>query len=206
MTKRIHENNAYRTTGMIEVLNEPEHGHDTLVSEYYAKAYDTIRSTEKDANISADKQLTIQFMDKAWGAGNPKDVLQGKDGIAFDEHRYLKWAPIEQNKDTYLSTSCSDNPGEDGDNKPVIVGEWSLAVDSNVERNPDWDPSKEENKDFYRTWWANQVHSYEKSLGWTFWSWKTELGDDWRWSYSAAVEAGVIPKNPEEAAGMAKCG
>lgn len=204
MTERIHKNNAYRTTGMIEVLNEPERNHPDLITTYYATAYDKIRETEENLNIPGAQQLTIQFMDQAWGAGNPRDVLQGKTGVAFDDHRYLKWAPIEQSKQSYLSTSCSDTFG-DGDSKPIIVGEWSLAVDSNQEWNAGWDPTKEENKAFYTQWWAAQVQAYEKGLGWAFWSWKTQLGGDWRWSYSAAVDAGVIPKDPGQAAALAKC-
>jgi hypothetical protein len=204
MTERIHKNDAYRTTGMLEVLNEPERNHGDLISNFYKNAHDSIRETEKTLNIAKDKQLTIQFMDKGWGAGNPRDVLQGKDGVAFDNHRYLKWAPIDQSKQSYLSTSCADTFGQD-DNKPIIIGEWSLAVDSAVEWSAEWDPTKEENKAFYKQWWAAQVQAYEKDLGWTFWSWKTQLGGDWRWSYSGAVDAGVIPKDPNNAAGLAGC-
>jgi aryl-phospho-beta-D-glucosidase BglC (GH1 family) len=204
MTERIHQNKAYRTTGMIEVLNEPERNHGDLITKFYGDAYAAIRATEKTNKVGADQQLTIQFMDKGWGAGNPRDVLQGKNDVAFDNHRYLKWAPIEQSKNSYLSTSCSDTFGQGG-NKPLVVGEWSLAVDSSVEWNADWDPTKEENKAFYKQWWAAQVQAYEKELGWTFWSWKTQLGGDWRWSYSAAVEAGVIPTDVGQAAGLAQC-
>ena len=204
MTDRIHQNAAYRTTGMLEVLNEPERNHPNLVSEFYATAYNKIRESEANLGVSADKQLTVQFMDQSWGAGNPKDAVAGKDGVAYDDHRYLKWAPIEHSQASYLATSCSDTFGA-GDNRPVIVGEWSLAVESSVEWAAEWDPTKEENKAFYTQWWAAQVQAYEKELGWVFWSWKTQLGGDWRWGYRAAVEAGVVPKDPNEAAGLAKC-
>lgn len=42
-------------------------------------------------------------------------------------------------------------------------------------------------------WFAAQVQSYEQHLGWVFWNWKSQLGTDYRWSYKAAVDAGVIP-------------
>jgi hypothetical protein len=185
---------------MLEVLNEPERNHNNLVSEYYANAYSKVRDVESGLNISDDKKLTIQFMDASWGAGNPKDVLGDKPSVAYDDHRYLKWAPIEQSKTSYLSTSCSDSFGSD-----VIVGEWSLAVDTAVEWQAEWDPTKDANKDFYKQWWAAQVQSYEKGAGWVFWSWKTQLGGDWRWSYKAAVEAGVIPKDPGQAGKLSGC-
>lgn len=202
MTERIHKNDAYRTTGMLEVLNEPERTHPDLITEYYANAYTKIRETEQSLGITDDKKLTIQYMANSWGAGNPRDVLQGKTDVAFDDHRYLKWAPIEQSKPSYIATSCSDTFGG-GDNNPIIVGEWSLAVGDQQEGTPEWSPSN--NKDFYKQWWGAQVQAYEKGMGWVFWSWKAQLGDDYRWSYRAAVEAQVVPENPDEAPGLAKC-
>ncbi|PVI00523.1 glycoside hydrolase family 5 protein [Periconia macrospinosa] len=203
MTERIHKNTAYRTTGMLQVLNEPERNHGSLVTEFYNNAYTRIRNVETKLGITAaDKQLTIQFMDKAWGAGNPKDVLNGKSGVAYDDHRYLKWAPIEHTKANYIATSCKDTFG-DGGNKPIIVGEWSLAAADNLENTPEWKPAT--NKDFYKQWWAAQVQAYEREMGWVFWSWKAQLGEDYRWCYRCAVEAGVIPKDPAQAAGLAKC-
>lgn len=203
MTEHIHKNDAYRTTGMIEVLNEPQRTHDTLIPEYYTTAYAKIRETEANLSIPDDKKLTIQFMAESWGAGNPRTAVEGKTDVAFDDHRYLKWATnIEQSKPSYIATSCGDTFGGN-DNSPIVVGEWSLAVDSNQESNPEWEPQG--NKDWYKQWWGAQVQAYEKGLGWFFWSWKVQLGDDYRWGYRNAVEAGVIPQNPDEAAGLAKC-
>ena len=145
MTNRIHTTDAYRTTGMLEVLNEPESNHASLVSEYYATAYSKIRNVESGLNIADDKKLTIQFMDQAWGSGNPKDAVGDKSGVAYDDHRYLKWAPIEHTKQSYLSTSCSDSYDSD-----TIVGEWSLAVNTDVEWQAEWDPTKDENTAFYK--------------------------------------------------------
>jgi aryl-phospho-beta-D-glucosidase BglC (GH1 family) len=202
MTDRIHKNNAYRTTGMIEVMNEPGRTFPTLQTEYYINAYNKIRAVEKKLQIADNKRLTIQFMDKSWGAGNPKDVLKDSPLVSYDDHRYLKWSNIEKTKANYLKTSCKDTFG-DGGNKPIIVGEWSLAAADALENTPEWKPAT--NKAFYRQWWAAQVQAYEKEMGWVFWSWKAELGDDYRWCYRCAVEAGVIDKNPGNAAQLAKC-
>lgn len=171
------------------------------MDDYYTTAYSKIREIEASLNVPAEKQLTIQFMDASWGAGNPRDVLGDKSGIAYDDHRYLKWAPISQTKDSYMKTSCSDKFAQD-----VIVGEWSLAVDSGKEWDPDFDPTKEENKVWYKQWWATQISSYESGLGWVFWSWNAQLGSDWRWGYKAAVEADIIPSNINDAAGLVRCG
>jgi hypothetical protein len=66
---------------------------------------------------------------------------------------------------------------------PTIVGEWSISVASEVERDPEWDTTPQ-NKDFYTRFFAAQITNYEATtLGWIFWSWKTQL-NDYRWSYS----------------------
>lgn len=62
----------------------------------------------------------------------------------------------------------------------MIVGEWSLSPPDDVQWSSEWDPSS--NVDFYKKWWAAQVMAYEKTEGWFFWSWKSQLGD-YRWSY-----------------------
>lgn len=203
MTERIHTNNAYRTTGMIQVVNEPEGGHASLVSTYYPNAYNKIRETETKLGISSGKALSIQYMDSAWGAGNPRSALEGKSGVVYDSHRYLKWSTIDHTKANYISTSCADTFGRDS-NTPVMVGEWSISVKTELEWNSDFDPNTAANKEFYRQWWAAQITAYEKQLGWAFWGWKTQL-NDYRWGYKQAVEAGVFPKDPSEAAGLARC-
>ncbi|KAF2661654.1 glycoside hydrolase family 5 protein [Lophiostoma macrostomum CBS 122681] len=206
MTSRIHTTAAYRTTGMLEVVNEPQRNHPDLVSTYYATAYAQIRAIESKLNILDAHRLTIQFMDKAWGAGNAADVVgtNPKAGVAYDRHNYLKYANIAQTKDAYINASCATVLGDGGDT-PTVVGEWSIAVGSKVQAQPQWDPTKEGNKEWYTRYWAAQVSAYEKGAGWVFWSWKTELGGNWRWSYKAAVAAGVIPKDLGEATGLAGC-
>lgn len=203
MTERVHTTDAYRTTGMIQVINEPEPGHTSLVSTYYPNAYDKIRETESSLGVASADSLSVQYMDSAWGAGNPQSALSGKTGVVFDSHRYLKWANIAHTKDNYIATSCKDTFGQDA-NTPIMIGEWSISVKTELEWNSDFDPNASANKAFYKRWWAAQVTSYEKQLGWAFWSWKTQL-NDYRWGYKQAVEAGVIPKDPGEAAGLAGC-
>ncbi|KAF2876534.1 glycoside hydrolase superfamily [Massariosphaeria phaeospora] len=206
MTEHIHTNAAYNTTGTIQVLNEPvrDYSQAPLLLQYYATAYEKIREVEKKLGVSKDKRLTVQFMDKTWGAGNPKDVMSGKHGVAYDNHRYLKYAPVQHTKESYLSTSCGDSFGEAG-NTPIVIGEWSLGVESSVEKTAEWEPTREQNKAFYTKWWAAQVVAYEKQAGWVFWSWKTQLGGDWRWSYSAAVKVGVLPEDAGKAAELSPC-
>jgi hypothetical protein len=56
---------------------------------------------------------------------------------------------------SYTGESCNDNRDS---NNPTIVGEWSLALPDNVQSTSDWNPSS--NMDFYKKWFAAQLHSY----------------------------------------------
>ncbi|KAF4453424.1 murein transglycosylase [Fusarium austroafricanum] len=191
----IHTKTEYRNVGMLELVNEPlnwDKTVDSLRKTYYPKAYSAIRKVEDNLKVSSNNRLHIQMMGSLWGSGKPIEFLSDASFTAFDDHRYLKWdTSVEVSQDAYIKTSCSDDRNTDG---PTIVGEWSLAVPDNVEKTDAWSPQNQ--KEFYTKWFSAQVHSYEKyTLGWVFWTWKANLGDDYRWSYRDAVRAGVIPKN-----------
>ena len=103
-------------------------------------------------------------MDQKWGSGDPKQYLTDLYLAAYDDHQYVKYAGVAENKDAYVQFSCNDDRSG---NWPVFVGEWSLSVATDVEWTSDWDPTKAENKDFYRKFWAAQVMSYERTAqGW----------------------------------------
>lgn len=80
ITNKIHTNAAYSTVGMIGLVNEPvrigdskypnaKSQTDSMRSEYYPKAWNTIRNKENDLGVSKDGQLHIQMMDEKWGSG-----------------------------------------------------------------------------------------------------------------------------------------
>ena len=206
ITERVHTNPAYSTTFMLEVLNEPEPNHPDLVSTYYPQAYSRIRAVESDLKVAQSSALTLQFMDDTWGAGDPRANLPRRaTNLAFDNHRYLAYSSTNPTKNDYLKTSCSDAFPSTTNNKPLIIGEWSLAIKQDNQWSDEFSPLKQENHAWYQQWWAAQVQAYEKEQGWVFWTWKTELVDDWRWSYQGAVEAGIIPKEFSKVNDMAKC-
>ncbi|EPS29361.1 putative beta-1,6-glucanase [Penicillium oxalicum 114-2] len=194
MTGLIHSVNEFRNVGMLEVVNEPVQENDKASSmrqNYYPKAFERIRANETSAGIDKNDYLHIQMMDQLWGSGDPTQYIDDLYYAAYDDHRYLKWdTSVEVSHDSYIQTSCNDKRDS---NTPTIVGEWSLGVPDDVERTSDWDPSSQ--TDFYSKWFAAQVHSYEEQQGWVFWTWKADLGDDYRWSYQDAVKRGVIPKD-----------
>ncbi|KAL4981399.1 glucan endo-1,6-beta-glucosidase B [Aspergillus falconensis] len=193
MTANIHQNNKFRNVGMLEIVNEPVQNPDqvsSMVNSYYPNAFTRIRNTESSLGITSNNYLHIQMMNEKWGSGDPTQSLTDNYFAAYDDHRYVKYdSSIAVNKDSYISGSCADDRGG---NWPTIVGEWSLSVPDDVEHTADWEPSS--NTDFYARWFAAQAIAYERQDGWVFWSWKAELGD-YRWSYTDAVDAGVIPKD-----------
>jgi glucan endo-1,6-beta-glucosidase len=204
MTNLIHTNNAFRNVGMIELVNEPESGHSSLVSTYYPTAWSKIRAKEDSLGVSSNNRLHIQMMSKNWGAGDPKSNLPSQTFAAYDYHRYVKWdTSVALNHNAYIAASCSDQVASDGDT-PLIVGEWSLSVADSVESSNDWSPNNSANNAFYQNWFSAQIQAYEKQLGWVFWSWKAQLGD-WRWSYVDAANAGIIPSDLDGAAKKSVC-
>ncbi|KAH6952427.1 putative endo-beta-1,6-glucanase [Ilyonectria sp. MPI-CAGE-AT-0026] len=205
LTRLVHTNRNFRTVGMLGVINEPNWDEPSVLSDFYPTAYSKIRSVESSLRVKAKSALHIQYMDTKWGAGNPNQNLTNTFYTAYDNHRYLKsdlTVPVSQKG--YLSASCNDKlpvPGE----TPLIVGEWSLGPKTSEEHSPQFQVANDTNKDFYTNWWAAQVMAYEKGLGWTFWSWKTELDNDYRWSYLEAVRAGVIKTDPGKAYKLRAC-
>ncbi|TLS30848.1 hypothetical protein PpBr36_02662 [Pyricularia pennisetigena] len=226
LRETIYRNNEFRNVGMLEVVNEPlrqfEDGGKTdyMRREFYPKAYQAIRNKESSLGITPNNYLHIQFMNKLWDSGDPQQYLTDNYFAAYDDHRYLKYAlgASQQDHDSYLRASCSDDRSGDaahGWDWPVVVGEWSLSApfisgqDSYaLEWSDGWHPDKQ--KAFYSRWFRAQVLSYEKhTMGWVFWSWKTELQNggvkDYRWGYKDAVAAGVIPRDLNSIANSGAC-
>lgn len=193
MTNRIHNNPAYSSVGMIEVLNEPVSNHDgdrypapgeepSLHDTYYPNALKAVRDAEQ--NIPDSQKLTVQFMSSKWGSGNPQSSseVQNDAMTAFDDHNYIGFALPDGSKYDLMHSACSDSrvvSGEDFE----ITGEWSMT--SPIDKN---------DGQWYTQWFTAQQQLYEKPGmdGWVFWMWKTELNDP-RWTYSYATYLNYIP-------------
>ena len=88
------------------------------------------------------------------------------------------------------------------------MGEWSIAVSEAVENNGDFSIRNGGDIDWYRSFWAAQVVAFERSGGWVYWTWKCNwIGgyNEWRWCYTSALEAGVIPADAGSAASISPC-
>ena len=168
-----------------------------------------------------------------WGSGDPHQYLTDDFNAAYDDHRYLKYTTDNglnqpgagSTPAAYLQLSCHDDRGG---NWPTIVGEFSLSVADNLEwDDPDFAPP-DDHVEWYKQWFAAQIIAYERQDGWFFWSWKADYiagRNDWRWSYqgefavrsawgsegmglmrwAAAVDAGAIPENLDDAVDSNPC-
>ncbi|KAF8756413.1 glycosyl hydrolase 5 (cellulase A) family [Rhizoctonia solani] len=56
------------------------------------------------------------------------------------------------------------------------------------------DKFSESYKTWLRRYWDAQTIAFERGNGWVYWTWKTEIADEW--SYSKGLEGGWIPQDP----------
>ncbi|EUC29967.1 glycoside hydrolase family 5 protein [Bipolaris zeicola 26-R-13] len=206
MTRRIHTKPAYKSSiGIIGVVNEPQTSRDqggmpkqevdTLTQVYYPQALKAVRAAEQALNIPETERLHVQFMDTLWGAGNPKSHLPANaTRIVYDDHNYIGGAVIAKNPDAkqadYMYYTCfEDDRLSDGDT-PKMVQEWSLTVKNEYSAEFDWKLAQ--NEAFYKQWFVAQQRLYERTNGWIFWSWRTQLNDP-RWDYSYLVWKKWVP-------------
>ncbi|KAE8842024.1 hypothetical protein PTNB85_01324 [Pyrenophora teres f. teres] len=207
MTKRIHTTPSYAATiGIIQVVNEPQTNRDsggmpqaekdTLTQIYYPSALRAVRTAENDLGIASNSRLHVQFMDTLWGAGSPSSSLPTSSDpfIMYDDHNYVGGAvtathPNAKQADYMYYTCNLDNRLSDND-VPKLVGEWSLTVSAEYSAEFDW--KIEANVPFYKQWFVAQQRLYERTNGWIFWSWRTQLNDP-RWDYSYLVYKGWVP-------------
>lgn len=130
------------------------------------------------------------MMNNNWGSGDPTQYLTNNYFAAYDDHRYIKYdSSVAVTQSAYLASACGDTSA--GGNTPTIVGEFSLSPPTDVQSTSGW--ALDTQQDFYKKWFAAATTKYEsEGDGWVFWCWKTQL-NDYRWDYSAAVSAGVVP-------------
>ncbi|KAF4967987.1 hypothetical protein FSARC_4548 [Fusarium sarcochroum] len=204
MTERIHTNDAYKSVGMIQVLNEPVSKHDDqgkrwpapgqdpdMVKKYYPDALAAVRNTEDKLSVPADRKVHVQFMSKKWDSDDPRtDSAVADDSLtAFDDHNYVGLALSGDDRakqELLMQSACNDCRVVEGE-KLLITGEWSMT--SNV----DW-----KDREFFSNFFAAQQQLYEKPgmYGWVFWTWKTEFDEpDPMWTYSHATYLDYIPKD-----------
>lgn len=200
LAERYHKRRALHA---IEVLNEPRWDVDTnLLKKYNTDAYYRIRKYCDPA------QTAVVFHD---GFRSHKEYLGFMPeaefkNVIYDIHRYQCFDRADIDADIYkhISKTVVDWR-EEADAiindlyQPTYVGEWSLGLDLKVVSL--WAPGPynhalEHMDNFqmdvsYRAYASAQLITYEKYLGWFFWSYKTETTP--AWCFRDCVKNGWLP-------------
>ena len=189
----------------IEVLNEPHSSLDTaLLKQYTTDAYQRIRKY-----CPAD-QVAVVFHDGFRSFRDYSDFLCEPDysNIILDIHRYQCFGRAEQDANIYdhIRDAVIEWQHEANDiitefNHAAYVGEWSLGMDYRSEsawsKSPFNYPAKAmdnfQTNLAFRGYAAAQLLTFEKYLGWFFWSYKTETMAGW--SFKDCVANGWLPNN-----------
>jgi len=189
----------------IEVLNEPRWDVPTaLLEDYYARAYREIRRFCEPADVA------VVFHDGFRSHREYLGLMQAPEfsNVVFDVHRYqcFERADIDLDIHGHMDKASMAWRQEADDiirdlDRPVYAGEWSLGLDLKVvslwaagpfnhamERMDGFQESLA-----YRGYAAAQLLTFEKYLGWFFWSYKTETTP--AWCFRECVLRGWLPSD-----------
>lgn len=187
----------------IEVLNEPRWDLPTdYLKNYYVQAYRRIRQY-----CSAEK-VSVVFHDGFRSFREYLGFMQAPEfeNVVFDIHRYQCFERSDIDMDIYghINKAAGDWKHEADAiitelQLPVYAGEWSLGLDLKVvslwAEGP-FNHALEKMDTFqenvaYRGYAAAQLATFEKYLGWFFWSYKTETTP--AWCFRECVNRGWLP-------------
>jgi glucan 1,3-beta-glucosidase len=200
LAERYHRQPALHA---IEVLNEPRWDipNDILMA-YTSEGYRRIRKYCRSENVA------VVFHDGFRSYQEYPRFLQrpAYDNIIFDIHRYQCFVQEDIDTDIYghiqKAAIAWQVEADDIINHCgwwTYVGEWSLGLNPKM-----LDLWKQASSDYpqqgmdnfqeniaYRAYAAAQLASFEKYLGWFFWSYKTETMP--HWSFQDCVRLGWLP-------------
>ena len=187
----------------IEVLNEPRWDVPTdYLKSYYLAAYERIRQ-----HCPAER-VAVVFHDGFRSFREYLGFMQEPDyrNVIFDIHRYQCFERGDIDMDIYGHIrKAAGEWKQEADaiitelGLPTFCGEWSLGLDLKVvslwAEGP-FNHALEQMDGFqeavaYRGYAASQLATYEKYLGWFFWSYKTETTP--AWCFRECVARGWLP-------------
>jgi glucan 1,3-beta-glucosidase len=186
----------------IEVLNEPRRDVDTaLLKKYTTDAYHRIRQ------YCHAKDVAVVFHDGFRSFREYTGFLAEPElsNVVLDIHRYQCFGRAEIDSDIYghIRGAAVDWKSEADDiirdGHSTYVGEWSLGLDSKMTSLWAKGPFNYASQDMdafqlsvaYRAYAAAQLITFEKYLGWFFWSYKTEKTPEW--CFRECVNRGWLP-------------
>jgi glucan 1,3-beta-glucosidase len=187
----------------IEVLNEPRWDIDTaLLKKYTTAAYHRIRKYCRAEDVAVVYHDGFRSYKEYLGFLPEPEF----SNVVFDIHRYQCFVREDIDSDIYghIQKAAIEWKNEADDiihdlKQQTYCGEWSLGLDLKVvslwAEGP-FNHALEDMDEFqmslaYRGYAAAQLLTFEKYLGWFFWTYKTETTP--AWCYRDCVNRGWIP-------------
>lgn len=218
----------------IAPLNEPAgfFGNDVLsvTRQYWYDSYGNIRypyGTSQQGPIVEVIHDAFQDLDY-WNGF----MTNGFDGVIMDTHYYGVFSQdaVARSWDQQVQAACAMAPKLGNFDLWVVVGEWTTAFTDCAKNLNGRDIGSRydgtypgssrvgscspftgsganfssDYKAFLRRFWEAQVTSFEAGSGWIYWTWKAEYADEW--SYSAGLNYGWIPSDPNQRVYPNVCG
>ncbi|QIX01537.1 hypothetical protein AMS68_007054 [Peltaster fructicola] len=194
------------TVTNIELLNEPLYGYADLVAFYKQGASTMVAagSNSSGINITVSDGFFNPHTWRNYDPWNPAATSPAKN-VTVDTHQFWAFPPLTSlSGPEIIDYVCNFSQAQlkasaDLGTPPVLVGEWSLStgVTANSTQDAYYDVAK---RTFFRELFEAQAMAFapnapgQPSIGWFFWSWKTEYDID-AWSYRKGVQQGYIPSN-----------
>lgn len=186
----------------IQVLNEPRWDIDTALLKHY-----TTQACQRIRKYCAD-DIAVIYHDGFRSFREYGDFLKEPDyrNVILDIHRYQCFDRHDIETDIYghCLKSITDWKAEADaiiteTQQWTYVGEWSLGLDLKIKSLWAQGPFNHHLNDMddfqlgiaYRGYAATQLSTFEKYLGWFFWSYKTETMP--AWSFVDCVANGWLP-------------
>ncbi len=174
----------------IELLNEPRWDVPLdILKNYYQRAYLKVRN-----HLSADRAAVVihdSFRQDVWHSFMEPPQFEN---VILDTHLYQCFDASFTNMslNQHLEYSLNELPSQlqkMSGKKPIVVGEWSLALPGSAWNGVEQDA----NRVGHRAYADLQMLSYSQiPSGWIFWTLKTENSKEW--SLMDCVENGWMPQ------------
>lgn len=187
---------------------------------FWQAGYDRVRAV-------AGNNVKVMIGDAFLGINSWDGYMKSSQNVMMDLHVYQIFSNGELSRswDEHVNFMCNridEFTGYASRNLWLVMGEWSNAQTDCCRYlngrgiGARWDGTyagdaplgscqgmtgsyttfSEPYKASMRKYWEAQVTVAERVNGWVYWTWKAEDADDW--SYQKGVEAGYIPRNPDE--------
>jgi glucan 1,3-beta-glucosidase len=171
----------------IELLNEPHPSLDhNLLVDFYERGLERIRQIVPDMPIV----VSDAFRPRDW----TKSPIAKAGNSMLDMHLYQAFDPADVKLPIHKHINKARHEWGEliahvQQAIPVIIGEWSLGLDSKTFRGMD---------DFERdkalqAYGRAQLEAFDQAAGWFFWNYKT--ADRHAWSYRSAIARGWLPSS-----------